>query len=294
MKKLKIRKKLTPDIFVNNDDSFIDEDPANFFAVTEESEDNKLPMDGFGNFKPRNFIGPPPIAKTQVITRTSEVKKTLIKGLGMKMQLDRPLDYNKKFKEALKTIEKNKKLAEIQEQSKTNLLSPREKIIANRQKRILDNFKKKNRYWGVLQKNLSEKTMKPADKLLSTIGLDGVRPDAVNKDKASDYIHKNFYWYLNLRNTVPDKSSTYIPVGNCLSGLFTLVKGKSQEWESFSPKAADLDELQVIGLDKLALEIEAVKSKGLESLNLDLIDRDGAQDAVIAEQYDRKVLAGKI
>lgn len=294
MKKIKIRKKLTPDIFVNKEDSFIDEDPANFFAITEESEDNRVPLDGFGNFIPRNFIGPPPIAKTQVITRSSEVKKTLIKGLGLKMQLDRPIDYNKKFKEALKTIEKNKKLAEVQEVNKINQLSPREKILANRQKRILDNFKKKNKYWGVLQKNLSERTMKPADKLLSTIGLDGIRPDVVNKDKDRFYNDKSLYWYLNLRNTVPSQSNTFIPVGNYLSGLFTLVKGKSQEWETFSPKCADLDELQVIGLDKLSLEIEAVKSKGPENLNMDLIDKNQAEDIVIAEQYDRKVLAGKI
>lgn len=293
VKTLRIRKKLSPDILSTKDDSFIDEDPANFFCINEESDDYRLVLDDLGNIKRFNYIGPPPCSKTPTISRPSEIKRVLIKGFTLKLQNKDKVDPKNRFKEALKSIENNKKRSENQEKKMLNQLSPREKLIANRQKRILDNYQNKHKYWGAIQKNLSEKTMKSSDKLLSTIGLDGIRADLHNHDLVDNHIQENLYWYLNLRNAFPEKSNTFIPVGNSLSGLYTFVKGKKKDVEFFSPKNSDLNELQVIGLNKLSLEIEAVKSKGPENLDLELIDRNEC-DEVISQQYDKKVLAGRI
>ena len=293
LKTLRVRKRLTPDLLSTKDESFIDEDPANFFCIDEEEDESKLVLDEFGNLKRFNYIGPPPSSKTPVFSRPSEIKRVVIKGFTLKLQNKGNSDPKSRFREALNTIEKNKKRSEKQEKKLMNQLSPREKIVENRQKRILDNYQIKNKYWGTIQKSLSQKTMKSTDKLLSSIGYDAIHSDLHNHDLVDNHIQENLYWYLNLRNAFPEKSNTFIPVGNTLTGLYTIVKGKKSDQSLFTPKSSDLSELQVIGLNKLSLEIEAVESKGPENLDLDLIDRDECEE-VIAQQYDKKVLAGRI
>ena len=91
------------------------------------------------------------------------------------------------------------------------------------------------------------------------------------------------------------KLETYIRIGHDLNGLYSRIKCKMDDdinessiYNSLSPEYAD--ELQVIGVSKLPLEIEAVKKVGYENLRPELLNND-KYDEVIIEQYDKKIKA---
>ena len=287
-KTLRIRKKKIPESLPTNDDSFIDEDPSNFFSIPEDIDFGKS-VDELGNFKPRSYIGQSPSSKSPLPKQVDHKKSMQFRGSIIRLQPLMYVDHNKRFQDILTEIQKNKAKAKREEKTLAGKLSPREKIMNERQKKIIEGFEKKKKYWSNLEKNLSERTLKPSDKLLSTIHENS----QATQDIVDNHIQENFYWYLNLRSEAIEKSKTYVPFGSSYQGLFTCIKGKVSNNSGFLPKSQDLDELQIIGLGKLPLEIEAVKSKGNDLLNTDLIDKSN-YDEVIFQHQDKKFKASQI
>jgi hypothetical protein len=286
-KTLRIKKKKPKENLSSTEESFIDEDPSNFFSQIEEIDLSKS-LDQNGNFKPRSFIGPSPSSKSP-IPKLSEIKRLTQRGPSIRLPLPQPINHEKRFQEILLEIQKNKQKSENQEKIFLKNLSPREKIITNRQRKILENFDKKRKYWKNLEKSLSEKTLKPTDKLLSSLKEN----DFIVHDALENHIQENFYWYLNLRTKDVQNSKTFVPLGSGSQGLFTCIKGKTTESPGYSPKPSDVDELQVVGLGKFSLEVEAVKSKGKFLLDPELIDRKN-YDEVLVQHYERRYQASKL
>ena len=222
----------------------------------------------------------------------SKTRKMTLVSQNKNLPATSNIDYELKFEELLTKIEKAKKDAENEEKQKINLLSPREKIAINRQSHILTNYKKAEKYWKSIQTNLAGKSQKKISQLLSTQGLDGKKnyESSEKRLKSSKNLQDNLLWYMSLRETqTSGQFETYLRVGHELNGLYTRIKGKpvdDYDIDLVNPKNSE--ELQVIGVSKLPLEIEAVKKVGFEHLKPELLNKEN-YDEVISEQYDQKL-----
>ena len=102
-------------------------------------------------------------------------------------------------------------------------------------------------------------------------------------------------WYMRLRESPEDsKFEAFLKVGNNLGGLYSRVQQKKFEGdESVEIEKERIRELQIKGISKLPMEIEAVNRVGCEFLKPELLDNT-IMNEVIVEQYDSKTKAAII
>lgn len=104
----------------------------------------------------------------------------------------------------------------------------------------------------------------------------------------------NLIWYMSLRkNQENEHLESYMCIGNELNGLYTKVKKPNPSFKAdkkFLDTMAEENyrDLEVVGVNKLALEVEAVKKIGYEYLRPELLsyNKSRCQDEVIIENYD--------
>lgn len=250
-------------------------------------------FDKFGKLNPRSIIGPQSLfaTKQQEITfkRPSAAKKFSYISLSSRKKVEPIIDFQSRFTEALSKIERVKTYNNQGENEIYSSLSPREQKIMKRQTDVLQNFAKTQRYWKGLEKGLAEKSNKNEDKLLTSIPY-GNKKQSDTDEKSSElyqpHRQNGLLWYMNLReNSDEMKSETYLRVGPDFNGLYTRIKKSacntvktSQNYREKSP------ELQVVGIEKLTLEIEAVNKIGFEHLNTQLLNNQKC-DEIITEHH---------
>ncbi|OMJ87474.1 hypothetical protein SteCoe_10807 [Stentor coeruleus] len=117
----------------------------------------------------------------------------------------------------------------------------------------------------------------------------------VRKESNSCFdLGNNLIWYMSLRkNQKSEHLDSYMCVGNEINGLYTKVKKpnpyfKAEKKLIDSMTEENYKDLEIIGVNKLALEVEAVKKVGYEYLRPELLsyNKTRCQDEIIIEHYD--------
>ena len=90
-----------------------------------------------------------------------------------------------------------------------------------------------------------------------------------------------------------EKLDTFMRIGNDLNGLYTKIKKTNPSYKpsnSSHPKISISNkDLEIVGLNKLSLEVEAVKKVGYEYLKTELLETtDNEDEEIIEECYDGK------
>ncbi|OMJ83533.1 hypothetical protein SteCoe_15495 [Stentor coeruleus] len=264
-----------------------------FENPTEVAQSLSPVFDKFGKLNPRSIIGPQSLFATKeqgkIFRRPSVTKRYSFKSPGPKKKIEDVIDYQSRFTEALSKIESAKINSSQNENEIYTSLSPREQKIMKRQTDVLQNFVKTQRYWKELEKGLAEKSNKNEDKLLTSIPYSNKKQSDIDK-KSSELYHPHrqngLLWYMNLRqNSDEMKSETYLRVGPDINGLYTRIKKSACETVKASNNYREKSpEFQVIGVEKLALEIEAVNKVGFERLNIQLLNNQKC-DEIITEHH---------
>ncbi|OMJ85877.1 hypothetical protein SteCoe_12719 [Stentor coeruleus] len=249
-----------------------------------------------GKILPYNVIGSYSAFSAQYETETKlRFSRKLTNSNSIKQPQMRPsllhpkIDPKTKFNDMMKRINDAHIRSEQEEKD-------REKFLAESQLRkhrvLYQNIQKLERK--------STKSIESPDKLLlktstssRNSSLFGLKKVKRGNNSCFD-LGNNLIWYMSLRkNQENEHLESYMCIGNELNGLYTKVK-KPNPYFKADKKFLDAmmeenyKDLEVVGVNKLALEVEAVKKIGYEYLKPELLNynKGRCQDEIIIEHYD--------
>ncbi|OMJ79472.1 hypothetical protein SteCoe_20480 [Stentor coeruleus] len=306
-KLLKIRKRINPESdYFSIEDDLVLEKQGNYSQFLdnplESIESPSSLIEGNSEPNPRTIIGPKSLFATKQVALLNQqpalIKKVSLRSPSQKKASDEVVNYQLRYDEAIKRINQAKIISEQEEKQLLAHLSPREQIIVNRQFNVLQNFKKTQTYWKSIEKGLACKSNKNIDKLLSSVPYESKKPYDLsgNNERAyKPHLQDGLLWYMSLRDDPKAmKSETYLKVGPEFNGLYTRIQGSTRNADFINRDFHDdSPDLQVIGIGKLPLELEAVNRVGVKFLDTVLLDNQKYEET-IAEHYDAKTRATNI
>ena len=303
-KLLKIKKRLPPDKnpkptgSTEEEEEEEEETEHNFFKRTTSRKSRTSSYDEKVDIIPYETAGPTSAFSNKDQAPKNTPRKMTIRSTPQKFTITPIINYELRFKEALSRIDEAKKKTEKEDKMKMKLLSPRERVVVNRETHILQKYKSTAKYWKTIEKGLAGKSNKKASEVICTQWLDTKKTNEFSDAPARScetVIQDKLRWYMSLRDDPKEgKTETFLRVGPELNGLYTRVRCNNEETSRGIPISPDAgvncEELQIIGIGKLPLEIEAVKRVGYEFMKPELLVTE-KWDEVIAEQYDKKLKA---
>ena len=258
-----------------------------------------------GKIVPHSIVGPASIfsAKNIDIIR-NPVKKTSNSGAQKSLSQARlstvRINYESRFEEVMKKINdaKNRAIAEEKEEAKK---SHQGEIINSHQERIIEESKHSSAHfsgnYGLVLDKLEP--IKPNKKSSSEIVLTRKKSELEKKSRRSkiDSVD-NLSWYMSLReNKDTEYLDTYMRIGNELGGLYTRIKKPNPIFQPSSTRnlhnankiLKKRVEFEILGANKLDLEVAAVKKVGYEYLRPELLETTPyREEEVFEENYDSR------
>ncbi|CAG9329021.1 unnamed protein product [Blepharisma stoltei] len=292
-----------------------------------------LQYDDNGNIIPYSIVGSPKLFETNKSlvwesfeSKLSETDKQRISKHAIFNKKAYNLDPEKEFKEKLKRIKEGSIKEELLKNEKLRKMRPSERIIQERQEKILEAFKNTEYRWKKLEKSLGKKLNKNEGDLLANRAQEYREKveewDFLDRTISAKEKAGKFSWYMSLRDKSKEKLDTYLHVGNKFSGLFSRVTERSgepepvirkpglartlnktfrdepyfqkriQEESKYNDKGVNFmeaEDLLVLGVAKFPLELEAAKIGGLENVKPSLIEIREHEE-IIAENYDENYI----
>lgn len=250
-----------------------------------------------GEIVAHSIIGPVSLFSSETKEISSTIRK--LPTLHKKRQKDTEINPRARFQNILDQISDMQKTVVKQEKTKFNSISKRQKHMESRQDSVIQNFQKTLKYWSKIQNNLVVKSRKTPKDLTYSHSNASNTP---NKLRRSRDIQENskLIWYMKLRDSSEDnKFEAFLRVGNNLSGIYSRIQVRkpskaSQGYEVIEDlDLKDNPDLEIVGVSKLPMEIQAVEKIGCEYLKPELLDLTKHEE-VIEENYHPKVKAGLI
>lgn len=269
------------------------------FLQANNSKKTGPRYDNNGNLILHSVIGPASLFSSAITNHESAIKKT--QSLNKRKKRVSNVNPEARFNQLLDQISVMRKSTVKEEKKKLKLASQRQQLLETRQNTVMQSFQKTENYWKTLENNLAVKSKKKLNELLYSRSINS-RPRTETPEKSvvmkGSAIEGKLMWMMKLRDSENDvKYEAFVNVGNPLSGLYTRIQHKKEsqtfediEFEEGNEEIANCRDLQVVGLSKLPLEIDAVQRMGCEHLRPDLLERGGI-DETIVEQYDKKTKA---
>lgn len=224
-------------------------------------------------------------------------KKTIV---IKKKKLESEIDPQQTFRNMLEKINVLRARSQAADEKKVSKWNK----VELKETQAIKSFQAMSKYWKGLENSIASKSNKKAKELLyAKQKVLNNRKVAVGKYYDKEQISEKYSWYIGLREEgSKSKVEVILPVCNKVTGNFTRVnvcrspQGYEDSGyfdESFNEKVIDEDdlrELQIVGIQKLPLEVEAVKRVGPQYLKPMTFDNP-AEEEIIAEQYDPWVKA---
>ena len=232
----------------------------------------------------------------------SQGKKTVLVKKNKKLESE--VDPQQTFKNMLDKINTLRAKSQAAEEKKARNSKWRKFELKEAQ--AIQSFQAMSKYWKGLENSIASKSKKKANDLLYAKHKD-LRTKNASPSKYFDreQIQDKYSWYIGLRD---DKSServdVILPVFNKVTGNFTRFNvsrspegdfrgGSSEEGLCGKVlKEEDLRELQIFGIQKLPMEVEAVRRVGPQYLKPGLFEGP-CEEETYAEQYDARLNARK-
>jgi hypothetical protein len=230
----------------------------------------------------------------------SQGKKTV---LIKKKKLESEIDPQQTFKNMLDKINTLRARSQAVEEKKVK--KSKWNKFELKEAQAIQSFQTMSKYWKGLENSIASKSNKKANDLLYTKHKDlRTKNPSPSKYFDKEQIQDKYSWYIGLRD---DKSSdrvdVILPVFNKVTGNFTRYNVCRSPDGEVDPndeglcgkllKEEDLRELQIIGIQKLPMEVEAVKRIGPQYLKPALFDGP-CEEETYAEQYDAWTKARKL
>jgi hypothetical protein len=239
----------------------------------------------------RSFVGivsARPRKESQSLTKKATI-------LNKKRRLESERDPKETFKQMLEKINCYR-LASLQEEKRRVRENKRSQVETHFQ--AIKSFQTMSKYWKNLENSIAIKSRKRENELLYTKQKKlRTLTNSPNKYFDKEQVQEKFSWYMNLRDSNHNrKVEAFFPVSSPGSNIFTRVSifkeedPKSQENSLIKLEEEDYQELQIIGVQKLPLEIQAVHRVGPEHLKTHQSEAL-FEEEVIAEHYDPWVKA---
>ena len=284
------------DLNFDTDSDFLLEkegDVSNFFKPTVPIATGPRYMNG--KIIPHSIIGPSSLFttnRTEIIR--SQAKKpsnsSTTKTSNKQSMSILKVDYQSRFDEIMKKINEARFKAIREEKEEFS------KFTKNKQK-----IKKKPTI--EIKKNFTErknlKIKKNKKNTLSEIFSLDPKPKATDEYEEFDRVGSSnkLLWYMYLREYENNQElDTYMRVGPEINGLYTKVKKPNPFFDANKPSVLknllnDKNKhFEVVGKNKLILEVEAVKNIGCEYLSPELLENDTHyKEEIIEEKYDKKI-----
>ncbi|CAG9325816.1 unnamed protein product [Blepharisma stoltei] len=267
----------------------------------------------FENDKGSKFLGRdslPSSHRTQTRKFTS-IRRTMISDVN----------YDSKFKEKITQISENINLGKRSMTERYLNLRPDQKYVILKDTKALKTFNKIQEDWDKLERNLSRKVHKSPEDLLSTRAWESRSKfeelDYIEKGKNKSEEYRRYDWIMSLRHCPGEVLDAYVNIGSPLGGLYVrvkespdtpcelirkpgltksslktykdspyLLKTLSLTKSLRTPSCPAMDELQVLGLSKFPLELEAAQTAGLEKVKYNLA-KEYTENEIITENYER-------
>lgn len=229
----------------------------------------------------------------------SQGKKTV---LIKRKKLESEIDPQQTFKNMLDKINTLRARSQAAEEKKVK--KSKWKKFELKEAQAIQSFQTMSKYWKGLENSIASKSNKKANDLLYTKHKNSrTKNSSPSKYFDKEQIQDKYSWYIGLRD---DKSServdVILPVFNKVTGNFTRfnvcrspdgeVGGDEEGLCGKVLKEEDLRELQIIGIQKLPMEVEAVKRVGPQYLKPGLLEGP-CEEETYAEHYNSRVKARK-
>ncbi|OMJ92477.1 hypothetical protein SteCoe_4709 [Stentor coeruleus] len=250
-----------------------------------------------GKVIPYTVIGPCSLFSAQ---HEAECKKRLSRKLThsnsfVKQIHPHPNTFNQKidhkvlFNEAMRKITENQKRSEEEERLKENNMTQeqlRKHQILHRNSQFL--VTPSNNLIDYSDKLLMKRS--ETSRNSSLFSFRKIKKESGYFDNSNKMI-----WYMSLRKSPGHENlDSYMRVGHELNGLYTKVKKPNPLFKA-ERKIDDaiIEEqhknIEIVGISKLALEVEAVKKVGYEFLRTELLDnrKSKFREEIIKEHYDK-------
>ncbi|OMJ83737.1 hypothetical protein SteCoe_15279 [Stentor coeruleus] len=291
------KKESLKDLIIKTENDFhleSSDDALNFLTPTGPVTGPKFVQ---GKVLPYTVIGPSSLFSAQY---EADCKKRLSKRLFhsnsfIKQIHTRPNAHNQKidhkalFNEIMRKITENQKRGEEEERLRENNMSQEQM----RKHQILY---RNSQFLETIKSNLidySDKLLMKRSETSRNSNLFSFR----NIKKESAYFDNSnkMIWYMSLRKNPENKSlESYMRIGHELNGLYTKVKKPNPFFKTENKVTLPVIEdqykdLEIVGISKLALEVEAVKKVGYEYLSIELLDKGKTKffEEIIEEHYDK-------
>lgn len=162
----------------------------------------------------------------------------------------------------------------------------------------IKSFQTINKYWKKLENSIASKSRKRKNELLYAKQKRlKTLTNSPNRYFDKEHAQNKYSWYMGLRDSADNKIvETYVPINNAANGIYTRVSlckdsdDSTNKNDIIKLNEEDYRELQVIGVQKLPLEIEAVNRVGPQYLKQNKIQVH-FEEETIAEHYDPWVKA---
>ena len=258
-----------------------------------------------GKIVPYSIIGPISLfsGKTQEITRNPARKNTnsvALKSLSKARLSAAQANYESRFEEVMKKINdaKNRALAEEKEELKKSYQEESRKLY---KENTFDDLKNSSLHFSGKYGSTRDKfeLVKPNKKSSSQIVLTRKNSKLDKKPKKGkiDSVD-NLSWYMSLRESPnAEYLDTYMRVGNELGGLYTRIKkpnpifkpSNTRNFHHASNLTKKTVEIEIVGTNKLDLEVAAVKNVGYEYLRPELLEiTRNQEEEIFEENYDSR------
>lgn len=292
------KKESLKDIYIETEKDFqleASDDAFNFLTPTGPITGG--PKFVQGKVLPYTVIGPCSLFSAQY---EAECKKRLSRKLthsnsfvkqihARPNTINQKIDHKALFNEIMRKISENKKRSEEEERLRENNMTQdqlRKHQILHRNSQFLE----------TPNSNLidySDKLLMKRSETSRNSSLFSFRK--INKESGHFDNSNKMIWYMSLRKSpVHENLDSYMRVGHELNGLYTKVK-KPNPFFKGEKKIVDAifedqhKDIEIVGVSKLALEVEAVKKVGYEFLRTELLDisKKKFHEEIIEEHYDK-------
>lgn len=304
--------------FLSNRGRFATYDPSrcktkawDIVGSKEGFERYRLNLNGTANIEQDNKIMSPVSSKpsTKIMKRQSSPK----------------VNYEESFLNKLRQVEESRLREKHENRMRITRLTVGERLSAQRQTKVLESFEEINKTWEKIQDSFATRLKRPPENLAFNRGrthrekLEDI--EFIEKSLPTHERVGYWGWYMTLRSSRKDRNySTHIPVGKHSTGIFAHMTGAKKEclevirrpgsttssFRSFKDdpylksrlsnmseslrlsEISKFDDLVVHGTSKLPLEIEAVKTVGIQNIRTSLIESGAPKEEVISKHYDSK------
>ena len=195
-------------------------------------------------------------------------------------------DSQTRFNNVMKKINEALERAKLEEKETFLSLPNKERSIYSKQSQSID-AAGKNGLASLLDRGGRNEQRAPTKSLqVNEIQLGGKKRETKSSNVNSV---DQFFWYMSLReNKDCEHIESYMRIGNELNGLYTKVKKPNPRFDkSKSGKLKVKDSLNIVGKNKLEMEVDAVKKVGYEWLKPELLQKDELyKNEIIVENYE--------